>query len=109
MTSTESKWAERVRDWKASGCSAPEYAMGRGFAPATLLWWSSHLGSRSSARSVAARTKREPRVRMARVIPVSKPDAGPLTVRVGGVAVEVRAGFDGGLLRAVVQALGGAT
>jgi len=106
MTATESKWAERVRDWKASGCSAPEYAKGRGFAGATLLWWSSRLGARSSAPSVVTKT---PRVRMARVVRVVKPDAAPLTVHIGRVRVEVRAGFDRTLLRAVVEALGSAT
>jgi hypothetical protein len=42
---------------------------------------------------------------MVRVVPREKPDAA-LTVRVGGAQIEVRAGFDGSLLRELVAALG---
>ena len=36
MTETESKWAERVREWKSTGQSAPDYVQGRGFEASTL-------------------------------------------------------------------------
>jgi hypothetical protein len=44
---------------------------------------------------------------MARVVAVPTPAAGSLTVRVGAAQFEVRAGFDRGLVRALVDALGG--
>jgi hypothetical protein len=45
---------------------------------------------------------------MARVVRTeARREACSLTVRVGAAVVEVRSGFDSGLLRAVVEALGG--
>lgn len=101
MTETEKAWLERVREWRASGLSAPEFARERGFAAATLRWWSSRLVR-------VARVERQT-VRMARVVPAARRAASsaPLTVRVGMVQVDVRAGFDPALLRALVEALGG--
>jgi ABC-type amino acid transport substrate-binding protein len=103
MTATESKWAERVRRWKASGQTADEYAPGLGFAAGTLRWWSSRLGRRASTPAAGS-----PRVRMLRVV-ASTRSSGSLSVRVGAAHVEVRAGFDQALLREVVEALGGAS
>lgn len=44
---------------------------------------------------------------MARVVRDPNPTVDSLTVRVGAARVEVRAGFDHGLLRELVAALGG--
>jgi hypothetical protein len=44
---------------------------------------------------------------MARVVRSARPRVDALTVRVGAARVEVRAGFDAGLLRELVAALGG--
>jgi hypothetical protein len=79
MTRTESKWAERVADWRASGQSGVDYARGREFKPSTLYWWSSRIG-----RDVMRGTEREgsaraPSVRMVRVIAVSKPSTSVVT------------------------------
>jgi hypothetical protein len=97
MTETERAWSARVREWRASGLSAPEYARGLGFAASTLQWWASRL--RRVTRSDRGT------VRMARV--VAPRAAAPLTVRVGLAQVEVGIGFDRTLLREVVDALGG--
>jgi len=43
MTRASKQWAERVRDWKASGLTAQEYADREGVNRGTLVWWSSHL------------------------------------------------------------------
>ncbi len=109
MTATESKWTERVAEWKASGRSAPEYSRGRGFAASTLLWWSSRLGHGVPGGEVETRVTAAPHVRMARVVRVAGPRAESLTVRVGAAGIEVQAGFDRLLLRQVVDALGGAS
>jgi hypothetical protein len=44
---------------------------------------------------------------MVRLVAVAKPAGGLLTVRVGAAQVEVRSGFDRGLLRELVEVLGG--
>lgn len=43
---------------------------------------------------------------MVRVVPVTGSTADALTVRIGAARVEVRSGFDPGLLRELVSALG---
>jgi hypothetical protein len=104
MTGTQAKWVERVREWKASGRSAPDFAAGKGFAAATLTWWSSRI--RTIGRDAASTTLGS-QVRMARVVRGARPSSA-LTLRVSGAVIEVRTGFDRALLREVVDALGGA-
>ncbi len=101
MTRTESKWAERVAQWKASGQTVTEYARGREYKASTLRWWSSRMGRGVVGRPSVAT------VRMVRVVAAAKPVESTLSVRVGGALVEVRPGFDVALLREVVHALGG--
>jgi hypothetical protein len=103
MTETEAKWSERVREWKASGQTAKEFAAGREFKPSTLVYWASCL--RTSAAGGEPK-KRERRVRMARVVRVAAATDEPIVVAVGVARVAVRAGFDPALLRQVVLALG---
>ena len=105
MTGTESKWAERVREWKASGRTAKAFAEGRDFKASTLVYWASCL--RRGRVGAARPQKRQPRVRMVRVLARAKPASGSLTVCVGTAQVEVRSGFDRILLRELVDALGG--
>ncbi|MFI4978387.1 MAG: IS66 family insertion sequence element accessory protein TnpA [Solirubrobacterales bacterium] len=108
MTETESKWAERIREWKASGQSAADYAQGRGFEASTLRWWASRIGRGAvTGTSATAKPKAAPRVRLVRVVPAAKPATRSLTIRVGAAYVEVGAGFDRALLRELVDALGG--
>jgi hypothetical protein len=97
VRTTAAEWTERVRAWRESGKSAPEFAAGKGYPEKLLRWWSTEL---------ARRERRKSSVRLARV--VHMPAAGaPLTVVVGAARVEVRAGFDRALLRQVIEALGG--
>ncbi|WP_420877282.1 IS66 family insertion sequence element accessory protein TnpA [Sorangium cellulosum] len=42
-SSTEEKWADRVRAWRESGESDEEFARSRGFAASTLRGWLSLL------------------------------------------------------------------
>jgi hypothetical protein len=103
MTETETKWSERVREWKASGRTAKEFAEGREFKASTLVYWASCL--RRDSGSAAQPKKREARIRMARVI-AARPQAGDaIVVAVGVARVTVRSGFDPALLKRVVQAL----
>ena len=101
MTETETKWAERVRRWRASGKAAPEFARGQGFEPSTLRYWASRLNRRPDPVA-----KPPARVRLLRVRRVERDVADkPMTVTVGAARVEVRAGFDRALLRELIAAL----
>jgi hypothetical protein len=104
MTDTESKWSERVREWKASGQTAKAFAEGRDFKASTLVYWASCL--RRGRVGAAAPKKRQPRVRMARVVRSQSRVDDSIMVAVGAARVAVRAGFDEALLRRVVKALG---
>lgn len=99
MTKTEAKWAERVRQWRASGQTAAEFTRGEGYAPTTLWHWASVLKGRQRPRIEV------PLVRVRRVRCVPESASAAVEIHVGGARVEVRAGFDKGLLRAVVEAL----
>ena len=94
-------WAERVSAWRASGLTADEFAEGRGFAGASLRWWSSRL--RQTARPEAGiRLTRVTRV--ARVEgPVSSP---PILIEVGAARIAVPRGVDRATLESVLMALG---
>jgi hypothetical protein len=93
---TEEKWAERVRQWRASGETAEEFASRHGYAASTLHVWSSRVGRAQGPRFL-------------RLVPrAATGTAGAeLVVEVGGARVRVTAGFDAGLLTEVVRALGG--
>lgn len=108
MTETEGKWAERVRQWRASGQTAAEFAHGKGYEPSTLRYWASMLKRRrAQAATVAVSRSAAPvRVRMLRVQAVA-PAGEPMVVAIGAARVEVRTGFDRLLLRAIVEAVGG--
>ena len=99
MTETETKWVERVREWKASGKEAEDFVTGRGFKASTLRFWASRLHGRRKAPAA----EREPQVRMARVTV-----GASLCVVIGAARIEVREGFDRTVLRELVETLGGA-
>jgi hypothetical protein len=106
MTETETKWAERVRAWRASGRTAREFAAGQEFKPSTLTYWASQLRRLVSAEGGVA-GKRAPRLRMVQVVGKAAPREDTLVVAVGTARIAVRAGFDRALLRDVIEALGG--
>jgi hypothetical protein len=103
MTETESKWAERVAAWKASGQSAPTFCKGKDFSPGGLRYWAARLRS-----AVAA--ERADQMRLARVVRAAPPSElaeTPILIEVGDVRLGVRRGFDPGALRAVLDVVGG--
>lgn len=102
MTKTEAKWASRVQAWRASGKTAEAFVEGQGYKAATLKWRASRLRSAASPK----RDERGTAVVLARVVRVNSP-AAALTITVGAARIEVTAGFEPGLLRAVVACLGG--
>jgi hypothetical protein len=122
MTPTETKWSDRVKDWKASGQTAKVFAQGRDFKPSTLTYWAHRLRQLVGAAAVpeisglpSMRSTSTPRVRMVRVRPASRPSASmaragtsgaAIVIAVGAARIEVRSGFDRALLTEVVEALG---
>lgn len=103
MTETESKWTERVQQWKQSGQSASAFAEGKEFKASTLVWWGRRLrrGEHEGA---------EPSIPMARVVtrPRAVAPSATLVIELHGARVMLQRGFDAELLTQVVRALGGA-
>ena len=106
MTETQTKWTERVREWKASGRTAEEFAEGREYKASTLVYWASCL-RRVSGDTAQPRKRPARRVRMVRVVAGGPRPVDAIVVAVGGARVTVRPGFDPALLKQVVRALGG--
>ena len=110
MTATEAKWSERVREWRASGKTAEEFASGFEFEASTLRYWASRLKAQvptSESPPAIVRVRRTPR-RAASVVGEGDTADSSVEVVIGGARVVVRRGFDAELLREVVAALGSA-
>ena len=105
MTDNARKWLERVREWRASGMTAPAFASAQGYAPSTLRYWASQLRHEPAPPPRPASALR--RVRLARVEVSPSHPATPIVVDVAGARIEVRAGFDRALLHDVVDVLRG--
>ncbi len=116
MTETETKWANRVQAWRASGKTADAFAAGEEFEASTLRYWGSRLKAERKVEPKASVVGHSApsRVAMARVIRRRSPRSAPLAVPsgrleliVGNTRITVERGFDPTLLREVVVALGG--
>ncbi len=96
MTDNESRWAERVAAWRASGATAPVFCKDKDFTASGLRYWASKLGN----------------VRLARVVraaPAPHETESPILLEVGAVRLGIRRGFDPATLRAILEVLGGAS
>ena len=116
MTETEAKWSERIRQWKESGRKAAEFTAGQPYKATTLVWWATELRRRARVGEQPSKPQRATRkIRMARVVPVSRAGAtapapggsARLVVEVSGARISLERGFDAELLGEVVRALGG--
>lgn len=123
----EETWLERVVSWRASGVSAAAFCAGAEFSAGALRSWSSRFGregkvARSPIGRRAKKAEAGPGVRFARVVraaaepePIAVPEATArllrtapaVVVALGRARIEVWAGFDPSVLRAVVVALEG--
>ena len=120
MTETETKWAERVREWRDSGKGAEEFAAGQPYKASTLRWWGTEVRRRAEARTGRREgrgRKRTESIAMARVVRrrthprtsgVDLMGGGGVVVEVSGARVTVARGFDAEVLSAVVRILAGA-
>lgn len=82
--------------------SADAFAAGRGFAGATLRWWSSRLKNGTPPRSTGE-------VRLAQVVRASRPVPQGVIVELRGARVLVPPDVDAATLASVFAALGGAS
>lgn len=120
---TEAKWVERIREWRASGLSAKDFAATKGCRASTLFWAASQLRHATKspaltapgAGEVHARARAEGRTPSSseppRFLPVrtraAETAVAEMVVEVGAARVRVLRGFDASLLGEVVRALGG--
>ena len=107
MTATDAKWTERIRQWKESGKTAEEFAVGQPFKPSTLKWRASEL-RRAAARQTKGRAVTGT-IRMARVVArdrSAEPPSSGLVIEVSGARIALTRGFDAELLAEVVRVLG---
>lgn len=123
---TRAKWAERIREWRASGLSAEEFAAGQDYEPASLRWAASQLqperqpgastasrsGPKAPRRRRSAETSPAPPSEAPRFLPVRlrrrpEPALAEMIVEVGGARIRVSSGVDVALLGDVVRALQG--
>ena len=110
MTSTEAKWSERVREWRASGKTAEEYAAAFEYEASTLRYWSSRLktGAEKAAPVIAQVVRKRTRSLSPQAEAATSSPAHEVEVVIGVARIVVRRGFDVELLREVAAALGSA-
>jgi transposase len=108
-TSTAAKWSERVREWRASGKTAEEFASAFEFEASTLRYWASRLKTEAAGVAVptiarVVRRRAQPSASLPGLREFSAERA--VEVVVGSARILVRPGFDAELLRQVAAALG---
>lgn len=99
---TRETWKKRVAGWRASGLSAEDFALGRGFNADALREMGRQRSRAEPARSL------EPEVRLARVelVPERVPEV-PVVLCAGAVRVELVRGFSRETLTAVLDVIEG--
>jgi hypothetical protein len=106
MTSTAAKWSERVREWRASGETAGEFASGRDFEASTLRWWASRLKTGGSGKPGPYLARVVRRSSTSDAAMPARATRSELEVLIGAARIVVRGDFDPDLLRQVASALG---
>lgn len=115
---TEAKWAARVEAWRASGLTARAFCEGKEYTASGLRYWASRLRKTQSEAGSAAGSARDggaardaapKEIRIARVVraPVAAEPETPILIEVGTARLGVRRGFDRGVLRELLDVLGG--
>lgn len=118
---TREKWTARIRDWRASGQSAEDYAADKDYEAASLRWAASQVGALAKPaapkQAPSAATRRRPRASAPkapapRFAPVRVRRSavtllGEMVVEVGNARIRVSRGTDMTFLGEVVRALQG--
>ena len=107
---TKATWVPRIEEWKKSGKTAMEFAIGQPFTEGTLTWRARQLRREESAartrRTAGNHGKAGAQVKLAEVVRrAATARSSNLMLEVASVRICVNAGFDKGLLREVVFAL----
>ena len=103
------EWAERVKQWQASGQQSREFCAGRGYAAKNLLWWTSHFRRHGFPGSAKAKAG----VKLARVVrrreshPVAAPAAqgSAVVVELSGARIQIDRGADRATVAMVLEVL----
>lgn len=93
-------WRERVAAMQQSGTSAKHWCEQNGISPNLFYYWKHHL---SRVHNDVPKTDWLPAVVTEQI---TERGQDSINLRVAGVVIEVSSGFNPGLLRAVVLALG---
>jgi hypothetical protein len=121
---TREKWAERIREWRASGLSAEEFTAGKDYEPSSLRWATSQLQDRpkpspSTTEATAKVPQRRRPAERASATPSPAPPFLPVRMRaspamstdvvveVGDARIRVSRGADLTFVGEVVRALQG--
>lgn len=99
---TRKWWRAEIQRWEESGKEAAVFAEGKGYSPKTLKWWRAEL-KRERSQGAAGELTQVALV-PARVVPAGR-DGALIWIEVNGARIEVRRGFDAGLLQEVVGLL----
>lgn len=94
-------WIARINDYRASGERVAAWCERRQVTSHQLFYWMRKL-KEADQQAPAADKPKWVAVSLAQT---SEPEAAPILVRVGTVAVEVRAGFEPAVLASVVRTL----
>jgi hypothetical protein len=112
MTKTDARWLERIRQWKESGKTAEEFAVGQPFKASTLKWRAAELRrTEGGGKRYGKGSAVDGSVRFARVVSVPRSrdktavPSGSVVVEVSGARISLSRGFDAALLVEVVRAL----
>jgi transposase-like protein len=94
-------WVSRVNDYRASGEPVATWCERHQVTPKQLWYWQRKLKKAEQQQPSAA----EPKWIALSLDQATSDAAPPIVVKVGTVAVEVRAGFDSSVFAAVVRTL----
>jgi hypothetical protein len=116
MTDKQKIWAERYRQWQASGKTQQEFAKDQPYSGLTLRWWGVELRRRGllekagSRRETRRKVGKAPAIAMARVVrrQVPRAEGAGIVVEIGRARVLVGRDFDASVLSNVMRALEGA-
>jgi hypothetical protein len=107
MTETETKWADRVREWEEGEKTAEEFTAGQPYKASTLRWWRTEIRRRSGGGARRSKDHVGESIPMVRVVRRTRQRAPEsMVVEVSGARISVERGFDAELLSEVVRALG---
>lgn len=111
---TREQWAERVRQWRASGKSAEDFTADKDYAASSLRWAATQVEAEAAptrpARTSSASPARAPRFVQVRTRQSKAAVAeAEVVVEIGGAKIRVTRGADVALVGDVVRALQGVT